>query len=54
MLVVTYQAETPVKQGRKWINKTQQWKEIIATEDAAKLRALALNWTIVSIEVVNE
>lgn len=50
MIKVTYKAEYPVKEGRKWITKTNQWEEVIKTESDAKLRALALGWQIVKID----
>lgn len=52
MLKVTFQSTVKVKQGRKLITKTFQNVEEHKTEADAKLRAMALNWQIVSIETV--
>lgn len=53
MLKVTYKKTYQVKEGRKMVNKTSQWEEFIKTEADAKLRAMALNWEIVKVEVTN-
>lgn len=52
MLKVTYRAQYPVKQGRKMVQKVSEWTEYVKTEADAKLRAMALNWEIVKLEVV--
>ena len=52
MLKVTYKKSYQVKEGRKWITKVSEWDETIKTEADAKLRAMALNWEIVKMEVV--
>ena len=53
MLKVTFQSQYQTKQGRKKVTKISQWEEIIKTEADAKLRAMALNWQIIKIEVLN-
>lgn len=50
MFKVTYKSIYKVKSGRKWAEKSSQWEETIKDESSAKLRALALNWHIVSIK----
>lgn len=62
MLKVTYKSSFKVKEGRKWVEKGSQWDEVIeqssqfptieSMKAGAKLRALALNWQIVKMEVV--
>jgi hypothetical protein len=52
MIKVTYKSNYKVKEGRKWVEKTSQWDEVIKTEADARLRALALNWQIVKVESV--
>lgn len=51
MLTVTFRSEYKVKQGRKWVSKVSEWTEQIKTESDARLRAMALNWQIVKMEV---
>lgn len=53
MLNVTFKSTYQVKQGRKMVAKTSEWVEQIQDEASARLRAMALNWQIVNIEVVN-
>ena len=53
MLKVTFKKTYQVKEGRKMAFKTSQWEELIKNEADAKLRAMALNWEIVKMEVVN-
>jgi hypothetical protein len=50
MLTVTFKAEYPIKEGRKWVKKASVWTEQIKDAESAKLRAMALNWQIVKIE----
>lgn len=52
MLKVTFKKQYKVKEGRKWVLKVSQWDETIKTEDDARLRAMALNWEIVTMEAV--
>ena len=52
MIKVTYQAQYQVKQGRRWVSKISTWTEEVKTESDAKLRAMALSWTIISMEKV--
>ena len=54
MIKVTFESNYKVKEGRKWVDKTSQWNELIKTESDAKLRALALNWQIVKMEKVHD
>lgn len=51
MVKVTFKAECEVKEGRKWVKKSFEFTETHKTEVDARLRALALNWHIVSVEV---
>lgn len=48
---VVFKAECEVKEGRKWVKKSFEFTETHKTEADARLRALALNWHIVSVEV---
>lgn len=48
-LKVTYESKYKVKEGRKWVTKVSQFEEMHRSEADARLRALALNWTIVLI-----
>ena len=50
MYKVTFEASYQVKEGHKWISKVSRWDEIIKTEADARLRAMALNWSIIRIE----
>lgn len=50
MIKVTFQSTYKVKEGRKWVEKTSVWSEVVKTESDAKLRAMALSWTILSME----
>ena len=52
MFKVTFKSNYKVKSGRKWVEKTSVWSENINTESDAKLRAIALNWIIISMERV--
>jgi hypothetical protein len=52
MVQVTYRSAYKVKQGRKTIQKVSEWTEQAPDEASAKLRAMALNWQIVKMEVV--
>lgn len=54
ILKVTFQSNYKVREGRKWVDKTSQWDELIKTESDARLRALALNWQIVKMEKVHD
>lgn len=51
MFKVTFKSTCKVKEGRKWVLKSFEWVEFIKTESDAKLRAMALNWQIVRIEI---
>lgn len=51
MIKVTFGATYRVKEGKRWVEKTSQWVETIDNEASAKLRALALNWYIIKIEL---
>lgn len=52
MFKVTYKAQYQVKEKRKLVNKVSIWTEDVKSEADARLRAMALNWTIVSLEKV--
>lgn len=52
MLKVTFKAVYKVKIGRKYVEKTSTWTEDIKDEGSARLRAMALNLEIVSMETV--
>ena len=49
---VTFKVKTKIKENRKWIEKTYTIVEYTDADDSAiRLRALALNWELISIEV---
>ncbi len=51
MKKVTFKSTTKVKQGRKMVQKTFEIVEYTEAADSAiQLRAMALNWQLVSIE----
>jgi len=50
MFKVTFQSQVKVKEGRKWVTKTFTNVEEHTSEANYRLRALALNWSIVSVE----
>lgn len=54
MLKITFESSYKVKEDRKWVKKTSQWDELIKDEASARLRALALNWTIIKIEKIHD
>lgn len=54
MIKVTFRTFYKVKVKRKWVDKTGEIVEYITgTEQDARIRAMALNWTIVKIEGIN-
>jgi hypothetical protein len=53
MLKVTFSTQYKVKEKRKWVEKTSYIVENIKDESSARLRAMALNWSIVKIETAN-
>ena len=50
MFKVTFEKSYQIKKGRKLVTKVSRWEEIIKTEADARLRAMALNWSIIRIE----
>lgn len=52
MLKVTFETRYKVKQGHKMVEKRSTIVEDHKNEADARLRALALNWTVVSVEVL--
>lgn len=54
MLKVTFFKKYQIKEGRKMVQRESTWTEEIKDEASARLRAMALNWTIVSMELVRQ
>lgn len=53
MKKVTFKTQCKVKEGRKWVTKEFEVVEFTsADEQSIRLRAMALNWTLVKIEVM--
>lgn len=49
---VTFKSNYKTKEGRKWVEKTSTIVETMDANADYKLRALALNWQVVSVEAV--
>ena len=49
---VTFKSVYKAKEGRKWVQKESLIVETMSAVADYKLRALALNWQIVSVEVL--
>jgi hypothetical protein len=52
MFKVTFTKTVQVKQGRKMVSKTYENVETHTSEANYRLRAMALNWQIKSVEAV--
>jgi hypothetical protein len=49
---VTFKTNFKIKEGRKWISKSSEIVEIMASDADYRLRALALNWEVVKVEAL--